>query len=29
LIYLMENPGSSQQALANFMNVSAPTMVYV
>ena len=26
LIYLMENPGSSQQALANFMNVSAPTI---
>ena len=26
LIYLMENPGSSQQALVNFMNVSAPTI---
>ncbi len=26
LIYLMENPGSSQQVLANFMNVSAPTI---
>jgi DNA-binding MarR family transcriptional regulator len=26
LIYLMENPGSSQQSLANFMNVSAPTI---
>ena len=26
LTYLMENPGSSQQVLANFMNVSAPTI---
>ena len=26
LVYLMENPGSSQQALANFKNVSAPTI---
>jgi predicted transcriptional regulator len=26
LIYLMENPGPSQKALANFMNVSAPTI---
>jgi predicted transcriptional regulator len=26
LIYLMENPGSSQKALANFVNVSAPTI---
>src|SRR5919202_2990792 len=26
LIYLMENPGSSQQVLATFMNVSAPTI---
>ena len=26
LIYLMENPGSRQQALANFMNVSAPAI---
>lgn len=26
LIYLMENPGSSQQVLANFMNVSAPSI---
>lgn len=26
LVYLMENPGSTQQALANFKNVSAPTI---
>lgn len=26
LTYLMENPGSSQQVLANFMNVSVPTI---
>ena len=26
LIYLMENPGSTQKALANFENVSAPTI---
>jgi predicted transcriptional regulator len=26
LVYLMENPGSTQQALANFENVSAPTI---
>jgi predicted transcriptional regulator len=26
LTYLMENPSSSQQVLANFMNVSAPTI---
>jgi predicted transcriptional regulator len=26
LTYLMENPGSNQQVLANFMNVSAPTI---
>lgn len=26
LIYLMENPGSSQQILVNFINVSAPTI---
>ena len=26
LIYLLENPGSSQQVLANFMNVSSPTI---
>ena len=26
LIYLMENPGSNQQVLANFVNVSAPTI---
>lgn len=26
LIFLMENPGSNQQVLANFVNVSAPTI---
>jgi predicted transcriptional regulator len=26
LIYLMENPGSNQKSLANFKNVSAPTI---
>jgi predicted transcriptional regulator len=26
LVYLMENPGSTQQALANFKDVSAPTI---
>ena len=26
LVYLIENPGSTQQALANFKNVSAPTI---
>lgn len=26
LVYLMENPGSTQQALANFKNISAPTI---
>ena len=26
LIYLIENPGSTQQTLANFKNVSAPTI---